>query len=101
MAESLYIASLEANSGKLIITLGMMEMLSRRVDRLGFFRSISPVPAEEDRHIQLLSSRFHFAGQPADMIGVTHDQARAWIAAGEERRLFREIVANFKKAETM
>lgn len=99
MAESLYIASLEANSGKLVITLGVMEMLSRRVDRLGFFRSISPVPPEEDRHIQLLSSRFHFAGQPADMIGVTHDQARAWIAAGEERRLFRKIVANFKKAE--
>ena len=99
MAESLYIASLEANSGKLIITLGVMEMLSRRVDRLGFFRSISPVPPEEDRHIQLLSSRFHFAGQPADMIGVTHDQARAWIAAGEERRLFREIVTNFKKAQ--
>jgi len=99
MAESLYIASLEANSGKLVITLGVMEMLSRRVDRLGFFRSISPVPPEEDRHIQLLSSRFHFTGQPADMIGVTHDQARAWIAAGEERRLFREIVANFKKAE--
>jgi len=99
MAESLYIASLEANSGKLVITLGVMEMLSRRVDRLGFFRSISPVPPEEDRHIQLLSSRFHFAGQPADMIGVTHDQARAWIAAGEERRLFREIVANFKKVQ--
>lgn len=99
MAESLYIASLEANSGKLVITLGVMEMLSRRVDRLGFFRSISPVPAEEDRHIQLLSSRFNFAGQPAEMIGVTHEQARAWIAAGEERRLFREIVANFKKAE--
>ena len=99
MAESLYIASLEANSGKLVITLGVMEMLSRRVDRLGFFRSISPVPAEEDRHIQLLSSRFNFDQQPAEMIGVTHEQARAWIAAGEERRLFREIVANFKKAE--
>ncbi|MEA2113957.1 MAG: phosphate acetyltransferase [Thermodesulfobacteriota bacterium] len=99
MAESLYIASLEANSGKLVITLGLMEMLSRRVDRLGFFRSISPVPAEEDRHIHLLSSRFNFVQQPAEMIGVTHDQARAWIASGEERRLFREIVANFKKAE--
>ena len=33
------------------------------------------------------------------MIGVTHEQARAWIAAGEERRLFREIVAKFKQAE--
>ncbi len=99
MAESLYIASLEANSGKLVLTLGVMEMLSRRIDRLGFFRPISPVPAEKDRHIQLLTDRFQLGLQPAQMVGVTHEQARAWIAAGEERRLFREIVSRFKEAE--
>ncbi|HEB70107.1 MAG TPA: phosphate acetyltransferase [Desulfobulbus sp.] len=99
MAESLYIASLEPNSGKLIITLGIMEMLSRRVDRLGLFRSISPGPAEKDNHIHLLSSRFHLTLQPEQMVGVTHEQARAWIATGEERRLFREIVTRFKQAE--
>ncbi len=99
MAESLYIASLEPNSGKLIITLGIMEMLSRRVDRLGFFRSIAPVPAAEDNHIRLIASRFNLGRQPEQMVGVTHDQARAWIAGGEERRLFREIVSRFKQAE--
>ncbi len=99
MAESLYIASLEPNSGKLIITLGIMEMLSRRVDRLGLFRSITPGPAEKDNHIHLLSSRFHLTLQPEQMVGVTHEQARAWIATGEERRLFREIVTRFKQAE--
>jgi hypothetical protein len=36
MTESLYIASLEPNSGKLVISLGVMEMLSREIDRLGF-----------------------------------------------------------------
>ncbi|MCF6188017.1 MAG: phosphate acetyltransferase [Desulfobulbaceae bacterium] len=99
MAESLYIASLEPNSGKLIITLGIMEMLSRRVDRLGFFRSIVPGPPEEDNHIRLIASRFNLSLQPKQMFGVTHDQARAWIAGGEERRLFREIVVCFKEAE--
>lgn len=99
MAESLYIASLEPNSGKLVITLGVMELLSRQVDRLGFFRSISPVPAEKDNHIRLLSSRFNLSLTPAQMVGVTHDQARSWIADGEERRLFREIVTRFKEAE--
>ena len=58
MAENLYIASLEPNSGKLVITLGVMEVLSRRVDRLGFFHSISPVPADDDRHIQLTFTNY-------------------------------------------
>ncbi len=99
MAENLYIASLEPHSGKLVVTLGIMEMLSRRVDRLGFFRSVSPVAAEDDNHIQLLSHRFNLSQQPEEMVGVTHEQARAWIADGEERRLFREIVSRFKEAE--
>ncbi len=99
MAESLYIASLEPNSGKLIITLGLMEMLSRRVDHLGFFRAISSMPPDEDTHIQLISSRFNIALQPEQMIGAAYNQARAWIAAGEENRLFREIITKFKQAE--
>ncbi|HDY82823.1 MAG TPA: phosphate acetyltransferase [Halieaceae bacterium] len=99
MTESLYIASLEPNSGKLVISLGVMEMLSRRVDRLGFFRPISSGSAESDNHIRLLAERFNLSLQAQQMVGVPHEQARAWIAAGEEARLFREIVARFKQAE--
>jgi len=99
MTNSLYIASLEPNSGKLIVTLGVMEMLSRRIDRLGFFRVISPVPAREDNHIGVISSRFNTGLLPEEMVGVTHEQAREWIAAGEEQRLFRKIVAGFKQAQ--
>ena len=101
MTESLYIASLEPNSGKLVISLGVMEMLSHRVDRLGFFRPISSGPAENDSHIQLLADRFSLSLQAGQMVGVTHEQARALISTGEERRLFREIVARFKKAEEL
>ena len=99
MAKSLYIASLEPNSGKLVVTLGLMEMLSRRVGRLGFFRPISPGSAENDSHIRLIEGRFSLSLQAEQMVGVTHEQARALIAAGEEGRLFREIVAGFKQAE--
>jgi len=99
MADNLYIASLEPHSGKLVVTLGIMEMLSCRINRLGFFRAISPVAAEKDSHIKLISSRFNVSLEPEQMVGATYDQARSWIAAGEERRLFREIVRKFKAAE--
>ncbi len=99
MAESLYIASLEANSNKVIVSLGIMEMLSSRVNRLGFFRPVVAESAERDRHIGLLSGKFQLSLPLDNMAGVTHDQARTWIAAGEERRLLREIVTRFKEAE--
>ena len=99
MTENLYIASLEPYSGKLVITLGIMEMLSRWVDRLGLFRTIAPVPAGEDNHIRLLSSRFNLSLTAEQMVGVTHEQARKMVSEGDQRRLFREIVARFKEAE--
>lgn len=99
MTQSLYIASLEPNSGKLVISLGLMEMLSRRVDKLGFFRPISSGSAENDSHIQLLTDRFSLSLQAEQMVGVSHEQARTWIANGKEPRLVREIVARFKQAE--
>ena len=101
MTQSLYIASLEPNSGKLVISLGVMEMLSSQVERLGFFRPISSGSAENDNHIQLLADRFSLSLQAEQMVGVSHEQARTWIANGEERRLVREIVARFKQAEEL
>jgi len=97
--KSLYIASLEPNSGKLVISLGIMEMLSRQIDRLGFFRPISSGAADSDSHIQLLNDRFSLSLQIDQMVGVPHEQAREWIVHGEEHRLLREIVARFKQAE--
>ncbi len=99
MTQSLYIASLEPNSGKLLVTLGIMEILSRRVDRLGLFRVIVPESTEKDNHIRLLSSRFNLCMTPEEMVGVSHEQAKTWIAAGQEKQLLSEIVARFKAAE--
>jgi len=101
VTQSLYIASLEPNSGKLVISLGVMEMLSRRVDRLGFFRPISSGSGKTDSHIQLLTDRFSLSLQAEQMVGVSHEQARTWISNGEEPRLVREIVARFKQAEEL
>ena len=99
MTQSLYIASLEPNSGKLVISLGVMEMLSHQVDRLGFFRPIASGTAENDSHIQLLSGRFNLSLAVEQMVGVTHEQAREWLSTGDDQRLFREIIARFKQAE--
>jgi phosphate acetyltransferase len=99
MAGNLYIASLEANSGKLVVTLGIMEMLSRRVGRLGFFRTISPLPAKDDTHVQLFSKRYSLSLEPSHMIGLTNEEVKGLIGAGKERKMFRELVNRFKQAE--
>ena len=40
MSQGLYIAAMEPNSGKSLVVLGVVELLSRRVQKLGFFRPV-------------------------------------------------------------
>ena len=97
MADSLYIANLEKESGKLVVTLGVMELLSRRIDRIGFFRPIIPGDGQHDNDIDLIRQRYNISLAFEEMAGISHDEARTLIAGGEERRLFREIVRKYSE----
>ncbi len=95
MADSLYIANLEKDCGKLVVTLGVMELLSRRIGRVGFFRPIIPGDGKEDNDINLIKQRYNISLRFDEMAGVSHELARALIAEGNELGLFREIVRKY------
>ncbi len=95
MADTLYIANLEKESGKLVVTLGVMELLSRRIGRVGFFRPIIPGDGRGDNDIDLIKQRYNIHLRFDEMAGVSHEMARTMIAEGEELLLFREIVRKF------
>jgi len=99
MADCLYIANLEKECGKLVVTLGVMELLSRRVERIGFFRPIIPGDGRADNDIALIRDRYGLSMRFDEMAGVSHELARALIADGEERLLFREIVRKYGDAK--
>ena len=99
MADSLYIANLEKECGKLVVTLGVMELLSRRIKRIGFFRPIISGEGREDNDIALIRDRYGLTQRFDAMAGVSHELARALIADGEERLLFREIVRKYGEAK--
>ena len=50
MSNKLYIATMEARGGKSVVALGIMELLSRRLNKIGFFRPIIP-DVEKDNNI--------------------------------------------------
>jgi phosphate acetyltransferase len=56
---NLYVTAMEPASGKSVVALGLMELLSRRVERLGFFRPI--VPEEPDMQLELMRARYDAA----------------------------------------
>jgi phosphate acetyltransferase len=98
MSNKLYIASMEARSGKSVVALGLMEMLSRRLNKIGFFRPVIPDVAK-DNNIHLISSRYHLEQPCEAMYAFSHDQAQDMVADGKYDTLLKTVLAKFKALE--
>ena len=96
MARNLYITAMEAQSGKSVVALGMTELLSRRVERLGFFRPIVPSSAEPDLQIELIRRRYKLAAAPREMYALTQEEASE---IGDYEALRKRVVEAYKALE--
>ena len=76
LTRNLYVTGMEAGSGKSLVALGLMELLSARVDRLGFFRPI--VPSDEpDPQLELVRRRYQLEHAYDDLHALTQAEADA------------------------
>ena len=98
MARSVYIAGLGPGGGKGTIALGLAELLSRQVARLGVFRPLVP-PTGEDRILSLLGARYPVVAPYADSYGVTSAEAAALVADGKREELVARIIERYRALE--
>ncbi|MDJ0873776.1 MAG: phosphate acetyltransferase [Desulfobacterales bacterium] len=98
MATNAYIVSVAPRSGKSVIALGVMEMLSRRTRKVGFFRPIVP-EGPQDNNIQLIRTRYNLDIPPEDMFAYTHNQARELASQGDFDELVKGILLKYKALE--
>jgi phosphate acetyltransferase len=96
LAQNLYITAMEPQSGKSVVALGVMELLSRRVERLGFFRPIVPSGGEPDAQVELLRSRYRLAAPPDQMSALSQDEASG---TGDYEALRTRVVERYKALE--
>jgi phosphate acetyltransferase len=99
MATSLYLASLEPDSGKSLVALGLMEMLSSRTEDVGYFRPVVPVGADDDQRIALMRGRYDLSLDPAQMAAYTAGEVEALLARGEREEVFKHILEAYKRVE--
>ena len=100
MAKSLYIAGIQPQSGKSVISLGVMEMLSRRIRNVGFFRPIIESYNTADNNIQLIKTRYETGLSYKEMYGCINDTAKHMFTHGQARPLFNKILQKFKSLES-
>ncbi len=97
MYKSLYITAIESRSGKSAIVLGMMQLLTRNMGKVAFFRPIinEPVLDDKDHDINLMLSHFKLKQSYTDTFAYTLDEARQFINNGQRNLLISNILQKF------
>jgi phosphate acetyltransferase len=99
MSNNLYVAAVEADSGKSLIVLGIMDILSRHVKRVGFFRPLINAGQQHDHDIDLIAKRYNLSLPYDAMYGVTSGEALDLIQAGDMDTLYTNILNKYKRLE--
>ncbi|SCE75668.1 phosphate acetyltransferase [Micromonospora haikouensis] len=98
MARSVYLTSVGSGGGKSTIALGLAELLSRQVERIGAFRPLVPGRGP-DQILALLGERYRIEIPVDELHGCSYAEAGALVADGRREELISRIVERYRDVE--
>ncbi|MEU8072018.1 phosphate acetyltransferase [Micromonospora sp. NPDC049151] len=98
VARSVYLTGVGSGGGKSTVALGLAELLSRQVERIGAFR---PLVSGEgpDPILALLTERYRMDLPVDELHGATYAEASALVADGRREELISRIVTRYREVE--
>ncbi|MFE3741028.1 phosphate acetyltransferase [Streptomyces sp. NPDC059096] len=93
MTRSVYVTGTDRGDGRQVVELGVMELLTRQVDRVGVFRPL--VHDGPDRLFDLLRARYRLAQDPSTVYGLDYHEAAALQAERGTDELVSRLVERF------
>ncbi|MGW0772781.1 phosphate acetyltransferase [Streptomyces sp. NPDC002835] len=93
MTRSVYVTGIDRGDGRQVVELGVMELLTRQVDRVGVFRPL--VHDGPDRLFELLRARYRLSQDPASVYGMDYHEAAALQAEKGADELVARLVERF------
>jgi phosphate acetyltransferase len=100
MAQSIYIVAIGPQSGKSVVALGLMELLSRRLRRVGYFRPIIPSHLVPDNNLQLIKTRYRLEFSYDELFALSHDEAQHLSAQGSTDQILTAIIDKYRQLES-
>lgn len=93
--KAVYVMSMEPESGKSLVTLGLAETMSQRVGRIGFFRPVIAAGDAADELIELMRDRYQLGQSYVESYGVTTNEARSAGTPAAQEALTAAIMTKF------
>ncbi|MFJ3232618.1 phosphate acetyltransferase [Streptomyces sp. NPDC086787] len=95
MTRSVYVTGIDRGDGRQVVELGVMELLTRQVDRVGVFRPL--VHHNPDRLFELLRARYRLSQNPVTVYGMDYHEASALQAERGTDELVSTLVDRFHR----
>ncbi len=101
MTKTIFVASAEPHSGKSIISLGLVNMLLGKAQKVGYFKPIINLDPKEkkDNHIETILEHFSLPIKYEDTFAFTRQQALHLIETRNQGEMMETIINKFKKLE--
>ena len=99
MSQGIYIVGAEPRSGKSVIVLGMMEMLSGRMGKVGFFRPVVRDERKPDNITTLIIKRYGLDLSYEKLYGCGYDMARDMFSRNRDEDLLKMILGKYRDLE--
>ncbi|WP_347402366.1 phosphate acetyltransferase [Sulfurimonas aquatica] len=98
--KSLFISAHEINSGMLFVSMGMMEILKRKLPKVAFFRPVIYKKDVIDGDIEFITSRYELDIEYKDCFGFDIEYVESMIASNKTKQLINQLMVKFKKLES-
>jgi phosphate acetyltransferase len=101
MSKAIYLTTSESNSGKSIVSLGLMQILLQKVAKVGYFRPIIDdfKPGEIDNHIHTVTKFFNIDLKFEDAYAFTISEVIRKLNEDEDDKVIGRIIEKFKFVE--
>ncbi|MFI2709673.1 phosphate acetyltransferase [Micromonospora sp. NPDC018662] len=99
MARSVYLTGVGSGGGKSTVALGLAELLSRQVERIGAFRPLVAGGDTPDPILALLTERYRVELPVDELHGATYAEATALVTNGRREELISAIVTRYREVE--
>lgn len=102
MNKAIYISTIEANSGKSIVALGLMHLLLGKMARVGYFRPIiNDYPeGQRDNHIDTILTYFKIPMDYQETYACTRSEVVLKNSRNQEDEVLDTIISKYKSVES-
>ncbi|MGD1713057.1 phosphate acetyltransferase [Dapis sp. BLCC M172] len=101
MTISLYISTLEADSGKALLALGIIEQALLKTTKVGFFRPLikGTSTGDKDKDIELMITHFNLKQNYEDSYGLLESEVMQLINQHKHEKVLEKIITKYKALE--